>query len=467
MMPQANVKQTTGFGLSAIPGLRSSRPDASLEKGDKRLINAWTFYDWANSSYPMVITSTIFPIFYENVTSTKVDGVVVSDMVSLFGLSFKNSELYSYVAALAFIIVAISSPILSGIADFSGSKKRFMQFYCYLGAMCCASLFFFSKDYIAICLLSFMFSSVGYWGSIVFYNAYLPEIAHPADHDRVSAKGFARGYLGGALLLIINLVLIRVLGMPAKYSFISVALWWFGFAQITFPKLPKGVSKESAGESVIAKGFKELWKVWNEFRGIPRLKRFLGSFFIYSMGVQTVMLMAVLFAKKEIRDVVMVNGVVKEVPISDSALIISILLIQFLGIAGSHLFSFLSRKVGNLKALGVILFIWVCVCAGIYQFVYTATAFYIAASVVGLVMGGVQSLSRSTYSKLLPDTKDHASYFSFYDFCEKVGIVIGMFSFGFIQGLTGGMRNSILALITFFILGFLVLTTVPKTKEVQ
>jgi UMF1 family MFS transporter len=255
--------------------------------------------------------------------------------------------------------------------------------------------------------------------------------------------------------------------MPAKYAFVSVGVWWLGFAQITFPKLPSSVSRRVANESLISKGFKELAHVWNQFRGIPRLKRFLIAFFIYSMGVQTVMLMATLFAKKEIRDTVIVNGIAQEVPIADSALIISILLIQFLGIAGSHLFSYLSKLIGNLKALGVILFIWVAVCAGIYQFVYTSGAFYIAASVVGLVMGGIQSLSRSTYSKLLPETEDNASYFSFYDVCEKVGIVIGMFSFGFIQGVTGGMRNSILALVTFFIVGLLVLATVPSTKQIS
>jgi UMF1 family MFS transporter len=453
-------------GALTFLGLKSRQSALPLAKGDKRLINAWTFYDWANSSYPMVITSTIFPIFYESVTSTRVDGRVVSDMVTLFGMSFRNSELYSYVAALSFIIVSLTSPILSGIADYSGSKKRFLQLYCYLGSLCTASLFFFNKEYLGLCLLSFLFATVGYWGSIVFYNAYLPEIAEPADHDKVSAKGFARGYLGGALLLIINLVLIRGFGMPAKYAFVSVGIWWLGFAQITFPKLPRSESK-GRGEGVITKGFKELWKVWNEFKGIPRLKRFLLSFFIYSMGVQTVMLMATLFAKKEIRDTVMVNGVMQEVPIADSALIISILLIQFLGIAGSHLFSYISKLIGNLQALGIILFIWVAVCGGIYQFVYTSAAFYIAASVVGLVMGGVQALSRSTYSKLLPDTKDNASYFSFYDVCEKVGIVIGMFSFGFIEGITGGMRNSILALIIFFILGFIVLSTVPSKKELN
>jgi UMF1 family MFS transporter len=449
---------------------------SNFKKGDKKIISAWTFYDWANSSYPLVITAAIFPIFYVNITATKdAGGAIVSDMVTFFGRHFKNTELYDYIVAISFIIVSLSSPVLSGIADYSGSKKRFMQFFCYLGSLSCASLFFFSKENLGLGLLSILLASVGYWGSVVFYNAYLPEIAEPADHDRVSAKGFAKGYFGSAILLIINLILIKVFNMPAKYSFLTVAVWWAGFAQITFASLPNTLRKHSSEGNVITKGFKELLKVWNELKHIKQLKRFLISFFVYSMGVQTVMLMAVMFAKKEVRDLVEVsetiNGVIvktiKEVPIQDGALIISILLIQFLGIGGAYLFSFISRKIGNIKTLGLSLFIWIAVCIAVYKFVYTSFSFYVIACIVGLVMGGIQSLSRSTYSKLLPETQDHASYFSFFDVCEKIGIVIGMLSFGFIEGVTGGMRNSVLALIGFFIIGFIVLLTIPKSKNVS
>jgi UMF1 family MFS transporter len=431
---------------------------SNVIKGDKKVINAWTFYDFANSSYPLVITSAIFPIFYVNVTATKDEtGAIISDAVSLFGRNFKNTEIYDYVVALSFIIVSFCSPLLSGIADYIGNKKRFMQFFCYLGSVSCASLYFFSKDYLFFGLLSVLFASVGYWGSVVFYNAYLPEIAHPEDHDKVSAKGYSMGYFGSAILLIINLVLIKAFGMPAKYSFISVALWWVSFAQITFSKLPTSKSNgdKMVKDHIVFKGFKELIKVWHELKHIKRLKRFLLAFFIYSMGVQTVMLVAVMFAKKEI------------VGIEDSNLIVSVLLIQFVGMGGSFLFSRLSKKIGNIKALGVSLFIWIAICYGTYAFVYTPNSFYIVACCVGLVMGGVQSLSRSTYSKLLPETEDHASYFSFFDVCEKIGIVIGMFSFGLIEGMTGGMRNSILSLIAFFIGGFLILLTIPKTKSVS
>jgi UMF1 family MFS transporter len=427
-----------------------------LKKGDKKLINAWTFYDWANSSYPLVITSAIFPIFYENVTQTKdASGKVISDVVTFFGIPVINTVLYTIVVAISFGIVAVSSPILSGIADYSGSKKRFMQFFCWLGSLSCASLFFFSKDNLGLGMLSILLASVGFWGSLVFYNAYLPEIAEPKDHDKVSAKGFGMGYFGSSLLLIINLILIKVFAMDPKWSFVSVAVWWIGFAQITFARLPNATKVQLSEGGIIFKGFRELRKVWMELKLIKPLKRYLIAFFIYSMGVQTVMLMAVQFAKKEI------------IGLEDTNLIVSVLLIQFVGILGSFLFSRLSKVIGNIKALGVSLFIWIGICVGTYAFVYTPNAFYVVACSVGLVMGGVQSLSRSTYSKLLPETEDHASYFSFFDVCEKIGIVIGMLSFGAIEGITGGMRNSLLALIVFFIIGFLVLLTIPKTKNVQ
>jgi len=427
----------------------------TIRKGDKKIINAWVFYDWANSAYPLVITTAIFPIFYESITSVKEGETVISDKVEFFGNTFINTELYSYVVAASFIIVSLISPLLSGIADYTGMKKRFMQFFCLLGSLSCASLYFFDPQHLEAGMLSVLLASVGFWGSLVFYNAYLPEIAEPADHDRISAKGFALGYFGSAILLIINLVLIQKFEMDARYAFVSVAIWWIGFALYTFKFLPDQKRITEKKKNILFKGFHEIRKVWVELNTIPRLKRFLYSFFIYSMGVQTVMLMAVMFAKKEI------SG------LDDGSLIIAVLLIQFVGIGGSFLFSFISEKIGNIKALGVALFIWVCICIGTFLWCYTANGFYIVASSVGLVMGGIQALSRSTYSKLLPETEDHSSYFSFYDVCEKIGIVIGMLSFGFIEGITGGMRNSILALITFFVIGFLLLLTIPKSKNVH
>jgi MFS transporter, UMF1 family len=423
--------------------------------------NAWAFYDWANSVYPLVITTAIFPIFYENLTHS-VQGNSYNDNVIFFGQTFKNTELYSYVIALSFLLVTAVIPVLSGIADYSGSKKTFMKFFCYMGALSCASLFFFNVENLEWGMLSVFFASLGFWGSLVFYNAFLPEIAPPEMHDKLSAKGYSLGYIGSCILLILNLIFIMNYelfgfespGMPTRIAFLSVGAWWVGFAQITFLYLPEKKKTTTDKRSIVLKGFRELNKVWNELKDTPRLKRFLVSFFVYSMAVQTVMLMAVLFGKKEIEGM------------QDTNLIISVLLIQLIGAGGAHLLSFISSKIGNIAALSITIIAWILICAGAFLFVYKPFDFYVAAAAVGLVMGGIQALSRSTYAKLLPKTADHASYFSFYEVLEKFGIVIGMFLFGFMERTTGSMRSSILLITAFFLIAFLLLLRVPKHKTI-
>lgn len=430
-----------------------------LEKGNKKTITAWSFYDWANSVYPLVITSSIFPIYFDNVVKSDLGGII-----RLFGREYIHTELYAYVTSVSFIAVCLIAPILSGIADYSGRKKTFMRMFCYLGAASAATLYFFSTAHIGWSLLSVFFASLGFWGSLVFYNAYLPEIAEPRDHDRVSARGFSMGYLGSSILLILNLVMIKVLEVPVEWCFVATAVWWVGFAQIPFALLPDNVYGRKPEGNVLLMGFRELRGVWKAMGGNRRLKRFLASFFTYSMGVQTIMLMAVSFAKDEIYIDVNQDGLRQpdEPGMPDADLIVSILLLQFVGIAGSVLFSRMSGWIGNVKALGVAIFIWIGVCIGTYSLVYGPYGFYAVAAVVGLVMGGIQSLSRSTYSKFLPETEDHASYFSFYDVAEKAAIVVGTLSFGLINGLAGNMRTSILALILFFVVGFLLLLRIPK-----
>ncbi len=421
----------------------------TFQKNDKKVISAWTIYDWANSVYPLVITTAIFPIFYE---------AQVPKTITFLGGEFVNTELYSYVVSLSYIIVATLSPLLSGIADYSGNKKNYMRFFCYLGALSCMSLYFFSVDHLVFGMLSVLLASIGFSGSLVFYNAYLPEIATVDMHDKVSAKGFSRGYVGSSLLLIGCLVLIQVFQIDPRVAFILTGIWWIGFSQITFNGLPKNIFNRKPEGNQLTRGFNELKKVWIQIKQLKSLKRFLASFFVYSMGVQTVMLMAVFFGAKEIAwetENEMQTG-----------LIVSILLIQFIAIAGAYLMAFLSKKIGNIKTLGGVAFIWALICVVAYFFIYTPLQFYIIAGIIGFVMGGIQSLSRSTYSKLLPETKDHASFFSFYDVLEKVGIVIGTFFFGFIEGIFS-IRESVLMLIVFFVLGFLLLLRIPKTKTLS
>ena len=424
------------------------------EKNDKKLQWAWAFYDWANSVYPLVVTTAIFPTFYEALTTQKTEaGVVITDKVEFFGYLFSNTELYSYIISASFLVVSFLSPLLSGLADFWGNKKFFLKIFCYIGAVSCGSLYFFNVEYLELSMIPVFTASIGFWGSLVFYNAYLPEVAEPEDHDKLSARGFSLGYVGSALLLIIILILIMVGGMNARYSFVMVMVWWIGFAQYSLLKLPTYTNENKHDKPNLWKGIQELKKVWNELKHIKLIKSYLGAFFVYSMGVQTVLLMAVLFAAKEVDWGGDDAG--------KTGLIISVLLIQFIAIIGAGLFSRMSKKFGNIRVLKVAVFMWVLVCIWAY-FIETPGDFYITAGIVGFVMGGIQALSRSTYSKMLPETEDHASYFSFYDVLEKIGIVIGTLSYGLIEAMTGSLRNSIFALAAFFVVGLILLFFVPK-----
>ncbi|PWT78920.1 MAG: MFS transporter [Bacteroidetes bacterium] len=422
-----------------------------MQTASKKVITAWAMYDWANSSYSLTIVSAIFPTYYTAIADPE---------VHLLGRTFERSSLASYAISLSFLIIACISPILSSIADYKGNKKAFMQFFCYLGSAACAGMFFFTKENIGFGLLLSIIASIGYCGSIVFYNAYLPEIAAEEDQDRVSAKGFALGYVGSVLQLILSLAFIMLndslnwgLGtLPVRVAFLSVGFWWAGFAQITFRNLPPSKKSEQKPEhNILTNGFHELKKVWQQLQVYPRLKRFLRSFFFYNMGVQTVMYLAVYFASDELK-------------LKSTELIITILIIQLVAIPGAYLFSMLSKKAGNVFSLAVLILVWIGICIAAYN-TRTVNQFYALAFTVGMVMGGIQSLSRSTYSKLLPDTTDTASYFSFYDVCDKIGTVLGTLSFGFVGESLGGMRNSVLAIMIFFIIGFVLLMFVSMKKE--
>ena len=421
---------------------------------DKKTIQAWTMYDWANSAYSLIISSAIFPAYYS---------AIVPQEVTLLGMHFQRAALASYSIAFSFILIAMVSPILSSIADYHGNKKMFMKFFCYTGSLACMALFFFEKDangnantlFGVVCSV---IASIGYCGSIVFYNAFLPEIASKDQHDRISAKGFSMGYIGSVLLMVICFILIMLndayswgLGtLPVRVSFLMVGIWWLGFAQITFRRLHENTRKqpEIQSNNHWTNGYKELQKVWHTLSHLPELKKYLVAFFFYNMGVQTVMYMATYFASDELH-------------MQTTELLSTILIIQLVAIFGATLFAKMSQKIGNRNALLFIVLMWIGICIAAY-FVITVLQFYFLAFSVGLVMGGIQSLSRSTYSKLLPATEDTASFFSFYDVADKLGIVIGTLSFGIIAELFGSMRNSTLALSMFFILGCLLLLRVKN-----
>jgi len=419
----------------------------------QKTIRAWTFYDWANSVYPLVISSAVFPVYYDNITATKnADNEIIDRTVTFFGASFQNTEIMSYMISFSFLIVAIISPILSGVADYSGSKKTFLKGFCYLGAFSTMGLFLFNADYLEISLSILALASIGYWSSLVFYNAYLPEIAPPRLHDIISAKGFSMGYLGSSILLIIVLTAGMALGMPFEYGFIMTGLWWLIFSHFTYPHLPHSTAVEAPIKTKLTKGFKELKAVWIEFKPNIQLKRFLLAFFLLSMGVQTIMILAVSFAKVEL-----------EIPAT--GLIISVLCIQFVGIAGSFLFANISKRKGNIYTLTIAACIWV-VCCVIAFSITKQWQFYGLAALVGLIMGGTQALTRSTYSKMLPVTKDNASYFSFYDVTEKIAIVLGTLTYGLVLGVSN-MRYSALAMGVFFVLAIVAFFGVKRIDSDQ
>ncbi|MDR9401642.1 MAG: MFS transporter [Psychroflexus sp.] len=428
-----------------------------LPKGHKKLIRGWAFYDWANSVYSLVISSAVFPIFYGALTVIKDDsGQVIQDHIFFLGIKFNNDALISYVTALAFIIISFMSPFLSGVADYLGNKKRFMKFFNYLGALGCIGLYWFDLDYLWFGLLCYLFGLIGFWGSIVFYNSYLPDIAYKSQQDKASSLGFSLGYLGSILLLVVCLVMILnydTIGFsseaePTRLSFVLTGLWWIGFSQYTYNILPLSNKKHIEGHNYLFNGFKELKKVFLKVRANPYLEKYLLAFFIYSMAVQTIMLIATYFGVEEI------NWGDTD---STTGLITSILLIQFVAIAGAYLAARIAIKHGNITVLIGINVIWVLICIYAY-FIKTPIQFYIAAFLVGLVMGAIQSISRSTYSKYIPDQeKDTTSFFSFFDVTEKVGIVIGMSFYGLSAQLTGSVRQSILFLLIFFVVGLLLL----------
>ncbi len=434
-----------------------------LKIGDKKLINAWAFYDWANSVYSLVISTAVFPIYYAGLTTS--EGFANADgKIAFLGTLWTPTSLYNYALAFSFLVVAFISPMLSGIADYAGNKKKFLKGFCLMGSLSVMCLFFFTgKDTLWVGIIFTILASIGFWGSIVFYNAYLPEVAHPEQQDNVSAKGFMLGYSGSILLLFICLVLIEteVFGMYDKQfgsqlSFVLVGLWWLGFAQITYAKLPNEEKKVLQKDNYFIKGLKEIQKVAKELFAHRELKIFLISFFLLSIGVQTIILMAGIFGT--------ILG------LETLNLIMTILLVQFVGIFGAFLFSRLSNRIGNIKTLKIAIAIWGIVCLIGFNLTketpHIEMYFYILGSLIGLVMGAVQSLARSTYSKLLPKTEDHASYFSFFDVTEKIALVIGMVTFGILNSMIS-IQSSVLALAVFFIASFITLSRIKKTKYVR
>ena len=433
-----------------------------MQTASKKVVNGWAIYDWASSSYNLVITSTIFPTYFESIAVDNAD--ISKTSVTFLGRQFDNTALYNYAIAIAMFIVAFMSPLLSSIADYKGNKKKFLAFYLTMGSIACASMFFFQRDTLWLGVAGIIVACVGFWGAQVFYNSFLPEIAAVEDRDRISARGFVFGYIGSVLLQLICFVFVMMPDLfgittdkGAQISFLFVGIWWWSFGNFSLSRLPKPIPAGGSDQHhILTKGYKELNKVWKQVKQLPKLKRFLLSFFFYNMGVQTVMLVATLYGKSELG-------------LKTENLIVAILIIQLIAIPGAYAISKLSSRIGNIKTLMILVVLWILLCIGAYFIpkggIYE---FYALGAFVGFIMGGIQSLSRSTHAKLIPETKDTVSFFSFYDVTEKIAAVVGIVTFGYITELTGSQRNSVLALAIFFVIGLLLLfyTNAVKSKNV-
>jgi MFS transporter, UMF1 family len=429
----------------------------TIEVNNPRTVRAWCMYDWANSVYSLVITAAIFPVYYKAVAVTG-----ESDLVTFLGFTLKNSVLYSYALSFSFLVVAAMLPFLSGVADYTGKKKLFMKIFVGIGSLSCMGLYFF-KDINTLewGIFCSIMASIGFSGSLVFYNAFLPEIVTEDRYDKVSADGFSMGYYGSVILMVICLALIMQYsffgfateGSATRFTFLLVGVWWIGFSIIPFAALPENPFRKKPSEKIWTKGYYQVMNVWRNLKSTHDLKSFLTSFFFYNMGVQTVMYLAILFGTDVLQ-------------LESEKLIATILLIQLVASGGAWMFARISQVKGNKITLGIMIIIWIGICFSAYG-ISGEWQFYILAGVVGMVMGGIQSLSRATYSKLLPEsTADHASYFSFYDVTYNLSIVIGTFSFGLINQLTGSMRNSALALAVYFIIGLVALSRI-KSSDVS
>jgi UMF1 family MFS transporter len=428
-----------------------------LPKGSKKLIGAWTLYDWANSVYSLVISTAIFPIYYSEYIFAN------SDSILLFNMDINRDTVISLVSATSFLIIAFLSPLLSGIADYLGNKKSFMKFFVLMGSLSCIGLYWFELENIEFGLLFYMLALIGLWGSLVFYNSYLPDITYPKQTNMVSAKGFTMGYIGSVILLIVNLIMITYyeqLNLSSevqamKYSFVLVGLWWLLFSQYSFYHLPRGNKGVKLPKNIIWNGFRELKGVYKIIRSSKKFTRFLTAFFVFSFSLQTIIFIAAYFGVNEIEW--------SSSSEQTAGLIISVILIQIIAIVGAILFTKAADKFGNIVVLTIAIASWSIICGYAY-FITTPIQFYLIAGFVGFLMGGTQTIARATYSLFIPETKDTTSFFSFYDVTEKIGIVIGMVLYGLAAQITGNIRFSILIFMFFFLLGAILLLRVPKVK---
>ena len=409
----------------------------------RRELRAWALYDWANSAFATVIGAAVFPIFYANVAAA---GLPANEATAR----------YAFTASVSLVPVVLLMPVLGAIADYLGAKKRLLGTFLALGVVATATMFFIGRGDWLLASLLFVLGNVGFSGANVFYNSLLPHVAREGEVDRVSSAGYALGYIGGGLLLTINLTWILFpdafgladAEMATRLSFVSVAVWWVGFSLPLFRRVPEPPRRLEAGEVAglqpVRVGVTRLVETLREIRGYRHAFLFLLAFLAYNDGIGTINVMAAAYGT--------------EIGLARSHLIGAILVVQFVGMPCAFLAGILAGRLGTKRTIYLALAVYVVISVLAY-FMTTALHFYALAILVGAVIGGSQALSRSLYASLIPQHKS-AEFFAFLAVGSKFAGILGPAIFGWVSLLAGSSRLGILAIMAFFVVGMALLTRV-------
>ncbi|MGP4082358.1 MFS transporter [Pseudalkalibacillus sp. R45] len=410
----------------------------------KKEIYSWTMYDWANSAFATTIMAAVLPIFYYDVAAKNIDKTTAT-------------AYWGYSQSIAVLIVALLAPILGAIADHSNSKMKFLRFFAYMGILASILLAFVGEgDYILASIL-LIAGTIGFSGGNVFYDGFLPEIASKDEIDRVSARGYAFGYIGGGLLLLINLMMIMNPSwffipntlLATQISFASVGVWWFIFSIPMFRNIKEVKHEQPQIKGAYVKiGFKRVLTTFKEIRQFKQLLLFLVAFWLFNDGISTIIKMATIYGR--------------DIGIGSNDLIAALLITQFVGIPFAFLFGYLAKRLQAKRALYIALWTYVVIVLLGY-FMETAAHFYALAVMVGFVQGGAQALSRSIFGSMVPENR-HAEFYGFYGISAKFSAIFGPFVFGIVGQLTGSTRLGIVSLIIFFLVGIFILSRVDIDK---
>lgn len=419
------------------------------EKLHKKAISAWTMYDWGNSAFATTIMAAVLPVYYTSVAA----GNLAPNMATAY---------WGYTSSISALVAAIISPILGALADFSGTKKRFLTIFMVVGVTATALLYFVKTGDWLLASLLFLFGNVGFAGSLVYYDGLLPHVARLDEIDQVSSRGYAMGYIGGGILLALNLVMIMFLpdalgvdtALMTRLSFVTVAIWWFIFTLpllINVKEPPRRIEVGEENMKPVQVSFKRLAETFKEIRHYRDLSLGMLAFWVYANGIGTIIVMATAYGN--------------ELGFGQTTLIGTLLMVQFLAAPFAFLFGWLAKKIGTIKGIYISLAVYTLISILGY-FMYQEWQFWVLGALVATVQGGSQALSRSMIGKMIPKSKS-AQFYGFFSVFEKFASILGPFLFGVVSTLMGHSRLSIVSLIVFFAVGIFILTKVNLANGIQ